>query len=115
MTYYLNSVFVWRISTGAVKPNSTNASFEVYMTTKGDQELIITEITTDCYITTAPVDATSGIHNINIKYTPTNDPNIQKFIVVCRNTDNSTDHFVLNGMPNTERKYETGIKFVMLS
>ncbi len=115
MTYYLNSVFVWRISTGAVKSDDTSASTEVYIVTKDDECFTVTEITGDCSISSATVDATSGLHNLAVKYTPATDIHISEFIVVCRNTGNDTDTFILRGRPSGEKKYIYGSKFVALS
>jgi len=112
MTYFLNSVFVWRISTTAVKINDTDAAVKVYQVTKNDEVFTVTDITSDCAVDQTAVDATSGLHNLQVRYTPATDVNIHEFIVSVYNTGNQTENIVLRGKQSTKRHYETGNTFI---
>lgn len=121
MTYNLNSLFTWRINTNAVKPDNDSISTEVYIVTKDDTSLSVTDITIDCTIVAnVLIDSTSGLHQLYVQYTPLDDegnladPKIYEFIVVCRETGSVLKHFILRGRPNGEKKYITGSKFVTL-
>lgn len=106
---------MWRISTTAVKDDDTSAAVKVYIVTKGDVVFTVTDITASCAVNQARVDATSGLHQLQVHYTPTTDTNIHEFIVSCYNTANDTENVTLRGKPGRDKKYTTGSDFIVLS
>jgi hypothetical protein len=91
----LQSTFIWRTKDGSVKANDTNAAVEVMMISR---DLITgtetcSDVTSACDVQQNIVNATSGLHYIEVIHTVDTDTIIPvEYIIVCR--DNTADAHV---------------------